>query len=210
MIFGSNIYKVEQNVLSVYFLCIIKLCKILLWESLNIIEDLFNAHLIQAYDLYKSMCAFHFWPGQKHQKSHAGYKWIISRGCHDWADLRTVVWQVREDDRSLQDLPRTGRLQILDRQSLKAAVDADSGVTSRELAIEFGCCQRTIINALHDIGKMCTRGRWIPFNGFLAGNHKIQRMVTCQLMLSMAKKANFFDWDWTVFFNWRRKMDRIR
>ena len=60
----------------------------------------------------------------------------------------------REGDRSLQELLRHGRLQILDRQSFKAAVDADSDVTSRESAIEFGCCQRKIINALHDIG-MC-------------------------------------------------------
>ena len=57
------------------------------------------------------------------------------------------VFKFREADRSLQDLPRTGRSQILDRQSLKAAVDADSGMTSRELAIEFGCCKLTIINA---------------------------------------------------------------
>ena len=39
--------------------------------------------------LYESMCAFHVWPGHKHQRSQAGYKRIISRGCNDWADLRS-------------------------------------------------------------------------------------------------------------------------
>ena len=56
----------------------------------------------------------------------------------------------REGNWSLQDLPRTGHLQILDRKCLKAAVYADSDVTSRELVgnreMEFRCCQRTIID----------------------------------------------------------------
>ena len=57
----------------------------------------------------------------------------------------------REVDRSLQDHSLTGRLQILERQYLNLAVDADSDVKSREFAIEFKYCQQTIINALHDI-----------------------------------------------------------
>ena len=87
----------------------------------------------------------------------------------------------REGDGSLQDIARTGRPLILVSQSLKAAVDADSGVTSQELAIEFGFYYRTII-ALHDIGKVCKRMRWIPFK--LTANQKIQSMVSCQSMLS--------------------------
>ena len=51
--------------------------------------------------------------------------------CERW------VAKFREGDRSLQDLPRTGRPQIIDSQLLKAAVDAVSDVTSRESAIEF-------------------------------------------------------------------------
>jgi hypothetical protein len=84
---------------------------------------------------------------------------------------------VRAGDRSLQELSRSGRPKILDRQSLKAAVDADSILTSRELAIEFGCCQKTIINGLHETEKVCKCGRWIPFK--LTENQKVQRMVTC-------------------------------
>ena len=108
---------------------------------------------------------------------------MTERTCERW------FAKFREGDRSIQDLPRTGHPQILDRQSLKTAIDADSGVTSRELAIEFGCCQRTIINALYDIGKVSKRRMWIPFK--LTENHKIQRMITCQSMLSMAKRAKF-------------------
>ena len=110
---------------------------------------------------------------------------MTERTCEPW------FAKFRGGDRSLQSIPRTGRLQTLDRQYLKATVDSDSGVTNRKFAIEFGCCLRTIFNALHDIGKMCKRGRWIPF--VPTENHKIQRMVTCQSMLFMAKKANFFD-----------------
>ena len=95
----------------------------------------------------------------------------------------------REGDRSLQDLRRTVRPQTLDRQYLKAAVDAYSSVTSRELAIVFGSYQQTLINVLHDIGKVCKRGRWNPLK--LNKNHKIHIIVTCQSMLAMAKKGTF-------------------
>ena len=82
----------------------------------------------------------------------------------------------REGDMSLQGLPRTGRPEILDRQSLKVFLDADSGVTSRELPIEFGCYHRKIINALHDIGKLevdsfqTDRKPQDPENGHLSVN----------------------------------------
>ena len=57
--------------------------------------------------------------------------------------------------------------------------------------IEFRCCQQTIMNALHDIGKVCKPGRWISFK--LTDNHMIQRIVIFQTLLSMAKKKNCFD-----------------
>ena len=41
------------------------------------------------------MCAIHVWPGQKHQRSHARNKRIISRRCYDLAVLRTVVCQIQ-------------------------------------------------------------------------------------------------------------------
>ena len=51
---------------------------------------------------------------------------MTERTCEPW------FAKFREGDRSLQDLPRSERPQILDRQSLKAAVNAHSGVTSWE------------------------------------------------------------------------------
>ena len=69
----------------------------------------------------------------------------------------------REGDRSLQDLPCNARPKIFDRKFLKDAVETDSGVTSGELAIEFGCCQRTKVTASHDIGKVYTI---IPIEGY--------------------------------------------
>ena len=108
---------------------------------------------------------------------------VTERNCARW------FAKFRAGDRSLQELPRNGRPQILDRQSLKAAVDADSSVTSRELAIEFGCCQKTIINGLHEIGKVCKRGRWIPFK--LTENHKVQRITPVSQCSPWPRKLTF-------------------
>ena len=46
---------------------------------------------------------------------------MTERTCERWFAI------FREGDRSLQDLPRSGRSQILDRQYLKAAFDAQAG-----------------------------------------------------------------------------------
>ena len=108
---------------------------------------------------------------------------VTERNCAQW------FAKFRAGDRSHQDLPRSGRPQILDCQSLKAAVDADSSVTSRELAIEFGSCLKTIINGLHEIGKVCKRGRWIPFK--LTENHKVQRITPVSQCSPWPRKLTF-------------------
>jgi [histone H3]-lysine36 N-dimethyltransferase SETMAR len=108
---------------------------------------------------------------------------VTERNCAQW------FAKFRAGDRSHQDLPRSGRPQILDCQSLKAAVDADSSVTSRELAIEFGSCLKTIINGLHEIGKVCKRGRWIPFK--LTKNHKVQRITPVSQCSPWPRKLTF-------------------
>ena len=110
------------------------------------------------------------------------------------------VAKFRECNRSLHEFPRTDHHQILVRQSLKAAIDAESNVEIQKLAIDSGWYQLRIINVLHDIGKVCKRRRCIYFR--LIENHKIHRMVTCQSMLLMVKKANFFDSILTVDEKW--------
>ena len=72
----------------------------------------------------------------------------------DWADLRKVVCQIQRRWPVYLGLPSTGRPQSLDGQYLKPV---DSGVSNHELAIEF--VERTMINAFHNIRKVCKRGR---------------------------------------------------
>lgn len=107
------------------------------------------------------------------------------------SNCRKWFARFRDGDRSLQDLPREGRPKILDREKLKAAVDADPFMTTRELQHMFDCCQATICNGLNDIGKINKRGRWLPHH--LSENNKIERKVTCSSLLSRAKRGDFLD-----------------
>ena len=135
---------------------------------------------------------YRFW----HRRS-GSWSILTVRTCERWFGY------FREGDRSLQNLPRTERPQILDLQSVNAAVGADSGVTSWELVIECGCCQRTIINALHYIVKVCKRlvdsfqtdrKPQDPENGHLSVNALYGQ--ECELF--------------RLNFNWRQKVDRVR
>ena len=89
----------------------------------------------------------------------------------------TQTFQFRWGDRSLQDMQRTGRPESLDREDLKAAVDADPFLKTRELANTFDCSPSTILHGLRDIGKVNKRGRWLPHK--LTENNKNQRSTTC-------------------------------
>ena len=120
----------------------------------------------------------------------------------------------REGDSSLQDLLRTGLPQILDLQSLKASVDADSGVTIRESAIEFGCCQQTIINAfasqyaVHQHSTSPKMGRWlflqvqsVIWNKDPKPTRKMQ-----ELNSFTGRILNRFDMFYVLFFNKKIKI----
>jgi histone-lysine N-methyltransferase SETMAR len=88
-------------------------------------------------------------------------------------------------------MQRTGRPESLDREDLKAAVDADPFLTTRELANTFDCSPSTILHGLRDIGKVNKRGRWLPHK--LTENNKNQRSTTCSCLLSQAKRSGFMD-----------------
>ena len=107
------------------------------------------------------------------------------------SNCRKWFARFREGDLSLQDRPREVRPQILDRKALKATVDANPYLTTRELMSMFDCCQATIINGLRDIGKVNKRGRSLPHN--LSDKNKNQRSVACSSLLSQAKREGFMD-----------------
>lgn len=81
---------------------------------------------------------------------------MSERSCQVWFS------RFKEGDRSLQDLSREGRPKMIDHSELKAAVNADPYLSSRELAQMFGCSHMTICNNLQMIGKAYKLGRWVP------------------------------------------------
>ncbi|XP_076271257.1 histone-lysine N-methyltransferase SETMAR-like [Rhynchophorus ferrugineus] len=73
------------------------------------------------------------------------------------ASERTVQWwfkKFRNGDESLETEKRSGRPSEVDSERLKALVEADPYMTTRELAKELGVCKTTISHHLRKIGKL--------------------------------------------------------
>lgn len=130
---------------------------------------------------------------QRHTAAQAVRNIRNTYGSNAMSDSNCRRWfaRFRLGDRSLQDMQRTGRPESLDREDLKAAVDADPFLTTRELANTFDCSPSTILHGLRDIGKVNKRGRWLPHK--LTENNKNQRSTTCSCLLSQAKRSGFMD-----------------
>ena len=142
-------------------------------------------------DLYSSMSARHVWPGIKYQRNHAGYKRLISSGCCDWAELRTVVCQIQSrrpvsPGPPAQWTPSNPRLSIFEGSCRRWFECDKSGIGNRVRILPENNNQRITwdrkgLQAREMDSFQTDRKPQGPENN------------TCQSMLSMAKKANFFD-----------------
>ena len=65
-------------------------------------------------------------------------------------------------DLSLRDEPRSGRSQVLNDRTLKAAIEEDSSLTCGEFARQFNVSDETIRLHLHRLGKANKLSKWVP------------------------------------------------
>ena len=63
----------------------------------------------------------------------------------------------REGEESFEDKPRSGRPKEVDRQEVLEAIEETPSLTTRMLADDFDYDQKTIVNILHELGKV-----WSP------------------------------------------------
>lgn len=129
-------------------------------------------------------------------------------GTTSYSSVRRWFCRFQKGNRSLDDEEREGRPQTIDDDELKAAVEQDPFLTSRELGEMFDCSHTAILKRLEAIGKVNKRGRWLPHN--LSVNNKIQRVSACSSLLSQLNRVGFSRfWDsfvtsdekWIVYDN---------
>ena len=74
------------------------------------------------------------------------------------------VWfdRFRNGDRSLEDLPKSGRPSVVDNEVLRQLIESDPKQSAENMANMLGCGVQTIRDHLHAIGKSYRAGVWVP------------------------------------------------
>lgn len=110
---------------------------------------------------------------------------ISERQCQHW------FLRFRDGDESLEDSEHGHRPLTMNLELLKESIESDPQQSTRELAYKFDCCQKTICNNLHRLGKTCRHGKWIPH--LLSESNRNSRILLCSSLLSRSKNRGFFE-----------------
>ena len=133
----------------------------------------------------------------------------LGQGALDASTARRWFARFREGDYGLEDRPRLGRPQEVDREQVRSLVEADHYETARSMASQLQCSHTAILNCLHELGKVQKYGRWIPHT--LSEANLAERANTCALLLSQRRTLGWLDQiitgdeKWCVYVNHTRK-----
>lgn len=129
---------------------------------------------------------------------------VISKTTvYDW------LQRFQDGNESLEDFPRSGRPVELDDDELRALVESNPRLTTREMAASLGCSQRTVVNHLGKIGKVPKLGTWVPHQ--LTARDRQQRVDLCMVHLTSHRTTAWLDSiitgdeKWVAYVNHRRK-----
>lgn len=108
-------------------------------------------------------------------------------------DRKVQRWfeKFRSGDFSLQNEPRGRPETSVKNDALKALVETNPTVSSRELAARMEVDHTTILRHLSEIGKVKKMDKWIPHE--LTERNKLDRLNVCSSLLTRFNRDPFFD-----------------
>ncbi|CAD5216884.1 unnamed protein product [Bursaphelenchus xylophilus] len=115
----------------------------------------------------------------------------------------------KEGDYGLEDKPRSGRPTVIDDDALKAMIESDPKLTSRELEELLGVSHSAILDHLHRLGKVWKYGQYVPHE--LSEWQLMVRANCCAQLLSYHRTLNWVtnivtgDEKWVMYVNHTRK-----
>jgi histone-lysine N-methyltransferase SETMAR len=120
------------------------------------------------------------------------------------------VWfqNFRRGSKDIEDRPRSGRPQLINRTAVLAAIEESPTLTTGMLAEDFDCTNATINRILHELGKTYRHGRWLPHE--LTQLNKNGRVEASTELLARFKQCTFLDRlitcdeKWISFYNPKR------
>lgn len=115
--------------------------------------------------------------------------------CNTYGDIVAVKtireWysRFRSGNRSLENQPRSGRPIVFDNDALRQAIEEDPRQTIEDLSARLGATLSTVKRHLHEIGKVCRAGVWVPHD--LTPEQKINRLTICNFLLAKNSREAF-------------------
>ncbi|CAF1490854.1 unnamed protein product [Didymodactylos carnosus] len=128
---------------------------------------------------------------------------VGDRTCRDWFK------RFRTGDLLLKDQPRSRRSLESDVERLKALIEDNPRLTTRDLSAMVGCNQSTIDRHLHQTEKVNKLGTWVPHQ--LSPDNMQQRITICNFLLCKRDRYRFLqqivtgDEKWVLYVNHTRK-----
>ncbi|XP_035737500.1 histone-lysine N-methyltransferase SETMAR-like [Vespa mandarinia] len=108
-------------------------------------------------------------------------------------DRKVQRWfeKFRSGDFSLQNEPRGRPETSVKNDALKALVETNPTVSSRELAARMEVDHTTILRHLSEIGKVKKMDKWVSYE--LTERNKLDRLNVCSSLLTRFNRDPFFD-----------------
>lgn len=116
----------------------------------------------------------------------------------------------RDGNFKLDDIKRSGQQREMDIEALTALIEAEPNLTAQELSIRLNKSCSTILQYLHQMGKMSKYGKWIPKE--LSELNLSQRLNVCISLLSRYELKPFLnriitsDIKWIIYGNRNKQM----
>lgn len=128
---------------------------------------------------------------------------VSERTVRRWFD------KFAKGNKSIEDEPREGRPVEIADADIEALLNNNPRMSAREIADTMGLSDTAVLQHLHQMGKVCKFGRWIPHE--LTENIIMQRLAACMSLLSRHSADPFLDRivtgdeKWVVYVNTSHK-----
>ena len=134
-----------------------------------------------------------------------------SMGERAISKTNTNIWfnRFKNGDFEIDDLPRSGRPQIVNRDDVKHLIENNSKISTREIAEMLHCHHSTVSNVFKELGKIYKYG--VPFPHSLSQNQLQLRIDTCTFLLSLKRNKERLksiitgDEQWVFYVNYSGK-----
>lgn len=162
---------------------------------------------------FRHSILYEFQIGHNATEAHKNLCFVFGKSIVSVRMVQRWFEKFRSGDINLQDEPRTGRPDEIDDDALRALVDNEPLLTTRELANKLHVSHVTIENHLNKIGFIYKWCRWISHQ--LSEKHIADRISIASSLLSRQQYEPFLDRlvtgdeKWIVYDNVVRKRAKV-